>query len=231
MISFYDENCTENSECLPEEEARHAIKSLRMRIDEEFLVLNGKGLKLHCKVLEIKKKELFYKIISSETIPRFSPSIHLALSPLKQADRFETFIEKATELGVEEITPLLCHRSEKSRIKRDRLERIMIAALKQSNNMYLPKLNEAETYDHFVQKSAEERKFIAHCEDQDKTPLKELSFGKSNLFLIGPEGDFTSEEIHLAQDCHFKPFSMGALTLRAETAALTVSAYFHMLRS
>lgn len=226
MITFYDENCNEHSSTLPLDESRHAVKSLRIRPKEHFRIINGKGLTLHCQASETISEPLEYEVINLENAVRKKPSLHIAISLLKQSDRFEFFVEKAVELGISEITPLLCARTEKSRIREDRLTRIVISALKQSGNPFKPVLNQAIDFDSFINNCREEHRFIGHCEEKEKTNLKDLMLIGDSVFAIGPEGDFTENEIDLALKNKFIPVSFGDNTLRTETAGLTVCAYF-----
>ena len=230
MITFYDPECNEGSKSLPPEESRHALKSLRIRPNERFDVINGKGLKIQATMLGSENGLVDYEIQNVQLFERPSPKLHMAVSPLKQADRFEYFIEKATELGVDQITPILCNRTEKPRIKKERLNRIIISALKQSGNAFLPKLNEIVAFSELVEKSTEDLKFVAHCEEENKIELKDLRFNGDTIFLIGPEGDFNENEIKMAEVNDFKAISLGDLTLRTETAALTVSSYFQLVK-
>ncbi len=230
MTTFYDPECSEFSTSLPEEENRHAIKSLRLRTGEKFNVVNGKGLKLQCEVEFIDKRDLTFNILNVSTVERRRPAFHLAVSPLKQADRFEYIIEKATELGVDSIIPLLCSRTEKPHIKEDRLDRIVISALKQSGNPYKPEIHQVTKIQDFIEGSYEGNVLIAHCEEGEKLKLNEVDHSKDIVFLIGPEGDFTPEEIDSASKAGFQAIDLGELTLRAETAAIGVTSYFQLLK-
>lgn len=230
MITFFDPFCSENSNYLPDDESAHAIKSLRIRTGEHFNVVDGKGLILHCVAGQTKSNILFYDLISSEKKEIQGPKLHIAISPLKQTDRFEYFVEKATELGISEITPLMCKRSEKNKIKETRLHRILVSALKQSGNPYLPVINEAVKFEDFVKEVKTEIRLFGHCIEKEKNDLKSISFNSDTLFLVGPEGDFTEDEIALALKHKFVPVSLGQFTLRSETAGLTVCAYFQLMK-
>lgn len=230
MITFFDPLCTEKSTCLPEDESAHAIKSLRIRTGEVFNVVNGKGLILHCVAGKATSNILFYDLISTEKKENRGPKLHVAISPLKQPDRFEYFVEKSTELGISEITPLICKRSEKNKIKESRLQRILVSALKQSGNPFLPVINKAVKFEDFVKEIKTEIRLFGHCTEEEKTDLKSISFNSDTLFLVGPEGDFTDDEIAMALKHKFVPVSLGQLTLRTETAGLTVCAYFQLMK-
>jgi len=228
MITFYDPDCNEASNSLPIEESRHGLKSLRIRLNEDFDVINGKGLKLHAVMIGSDNGILEYKIQRVEKNKRSTPKLHMAVSPLKQADRFEYFIEKATELGVDQITPILCKRTEKPRINAKRLERIIVSGMKQSGNSFMPKLNDLTNISDLIQNSKEDLKYIGHCEEGQKTHLKNIDFSTDALFIVGPEGDFDENEIKLAMENGFKSITLGDLTLRTETAALSLSSYFQL---
>ena len=231
MITFYDIDCSDASFLLPEDESRHAIKSLRIREGERINVINGKGLVLHAVSEGQENNLLRYRILQTEIKERKSPLLHVAISPLKQADRFEYFVEKATELGVNEITPLRCARTEKLKIKEERLIRIITSAVKQSGNPHMPVFNELTDYPAFIEGVKEKKRLIAFCDEGEKNPLPSISFNQDTVVLIGPEGDFTDEEVSVARKNNFEGMTLGDLTLRTETAALTVCAYFQMIKS
>jgi len=230
MITFYDPDCSEDSRSLPEHESRHAIKSLRMRVNEAFDVINGKGLKLHAILKSEHKRLVQFEVTGLEKKEKKSPYLHMAVSPLKQTDRFEYFIEKATELGVDEISPIFCKRTEKPRIKVDRLERIIISAIKQSGNAFKPVLKPLISFDEFIAQDLSALKYIAHCKNDNKLPLHKLQFKENTVIAIGPEGDFNENEIQSAIFSGFQSISLGDLTLRSETAALSACAYFQLCR-
>jgi 16S rRNA (uracil1498-N3)-methyltransferase len=147
--------------------------------------------------------------------------LHLAVAPTKMNERYEWFLEKATEIGIHEITPIICDHSERKVIKADRFEKIIESAMKQSLHYYLPKLNEAMTFKDFILKEQIGQKFIAHCEETDKNSLKQVLLPNANCtVLIGPEGDFSVKEIQLALDSNYIPVSLGSTRLRTETAAI-----------
>jgi len=155
--------------------------------------------------------------------------LHIAISPTKNASRFEWFLEKATEIGIDEITPILSQRSERKKINIDRCERILISSIKQSLKFHLPKLNDPISYNDFIKQKINGNKFIAHCLETKKEKLSN-SINKICTILIGPEGDFTEEEINLAKDHGYKPLSLGSSRLRTETAGVvathSVNLYF-----
>ena len=146
--------------------------------------------------------------------------MHIAIAPTKNMDRFEWFLEKATEIGIDEITPIICSRSERKVIKTERCNRILLSAMKQSLKFHVPKLNEAISLNDFIKQDFEGTKYIAHCEEGNKTELKEKKKEKRTLMLIGPEGDFSPTEIEMVLQYQFKAVSLGTSRLRTETAGI-----------
>lgn len=205
----------------PMEESKHIIKVLRKKEGDVLQLTNGNGYLFEAEILEANPKKCKAQIISSEkTITRLH-TLHLAVAPTKMNDRFEWFLEKATEIGVNEITPILCEHSERRVIKPERLKKVMQSAMKQSLQTFLPKLNPLTTYEDFLAKTSGDLKFIAHCEDNEKAELKRrLAADKDVVILIGPEGDFSNNEISLAYEKGFTPVSLGRNRLRTETAAV-----------
>lgn len=226
MIFFYHAQLNEHSTNLSDSESKHAIKSRRLNKGQEFRILNGKGLIAHATVDSTDNGILSFSIGKIDLQLPSEPKLHIAISPLKQNDRFEWFVEKATEFGVYEITPILCHRTERLRFKRERIERIMISALKQSGNPNLPLFNEAIEFTDFLKKIPDGIKLIAHCESLDKRSLNEMDFVQNTVVLIGPEGDFRKDEIELAKNSGFDALDLGPLTLRTETAGIKICSYF-----
>lgn len=213
---------------LPEEESKHAIKALRLQPGNQLLLSNGKGkLALSTIVSNDYKKTMVEvnKIIETASLPY---KLHVAISPLQHADRFEWFIEKVVELGIEQITPLLCHRSEKKHINVERLNKICISALKQSRQAYLPKINTLQKIEDFIKIETQTNKAIARCEGERQSIKNWIAQSNSTSYtlLIGPEGDFTEKEWQLAQEHHFTPINLGSSVLRSETAAIFVAAAF-----
>ncbi|MBE9491864.1 MAG: RNA methyltransferase, partial [Bacteroidetes bacterium] len=146
---------------------------------------------------------------------------HLAIAPTKNINRFEWFLEKATEIGIDEISPIICDHSERKTLKTDRLNKILITAIKQSIKVYLPKLNSPLTFNEFIQKPCSSFKFIACIDEEHQLNLKKAyQKGKDVVIIIGPEGDFSREEIKLAKELKYLPISLGKSRLRTETAAI-----------
>lgn len=212
---------------MSEEEARHVVQVLRKREGDELRFTDGKGGMYTGKIAETGKKKCVLEITERKTEP--SPpagGLHIAIAPTKNINRYEWFLEKATETGLAEITPLFCAHSERKKVRLDRLEKILLSAMKQSLQTHLPQLNEPIKFSEFVKNAAAEQRFIAHCEaDGDKNQLKDaLQKGKSVLILIGPEGDFSPEEIAAAKAAGFVPVALGNTRLRTETAGIYAAA-------
>ena len=219
--TFFCSNISDSQ--LSEEESHHASRVLRLKSNDLITIIDGQGKSAIGEIIVITKKEVHFKIIEAIFEANVSPQIHIAIAPTKSNDRFEYFLEKATELGVSEITPLHCSNSERKSIKIDRFEKIVMSATKQSGNLYLPKVHNLKTFNDFISAlDVETIYYIAHCEDDlKKTELKNvLLLAKKVCILIGPEGDFTNEEINLAKENNIKPVSLGKTRLRTETAGV-----------
>lgn len=225
MQLFFNPNISEEVKeiTLDKEESRHIVKVLRMMDGDKFKITNGKGSFFNAEITNPNPKACLVKIISEEIQNPLPYQLHLAVAPTKLNDRFEWFLEKATEIGISEITPIFCDHSERKAIKRERYEKIIQGAMKQSLKAYLPILNPAISFREFLESKAKENtlKFIAHCEETDKKSLKSKLVPKESvLILIGPEGDFSSHEIKLSIKSGFIPVSLGNTRLRTETAAI-----------
>jgi 16S rRNA (uracil1498-N3)-methyltransferase len=203
------------------EESKHIIKVLRKKENDILHVTNGLGFIFETKITLASESKCTVKIISSQKAIEAKYHLHLAVAPTKMNDRYEWFLEKATEIGISEITPIICDRSERKNIKTDRFDKIILSAMKQSNQLYLPKLNEPISYSEFISKKFDGQKLIAHCEETSKKSLQsELKLKGNYIILIGPEGDFSEKEIQLALQNKFIPISLGNTRLRTETAAI-----------
>lgn len=223
MNLFYTEKIEGDRAFMSEEEARHVVQVLRKREGDELYFTDGKGGMYKGKIAETGKKKCVLRITESkQNHGARRVRLHLAVAPTKNINRYEWFLEKATEMGIEEITPLLCAHSERTRVRLDRLEKILLSAMKQSLHAYLPKLNEPIKFAKFITHQSSAQKYIAHCEeDTDKNQLKDLLHDRENiLLLIGPEGDFSKEEIEAAKAAGFVPTALGDTRLRTETAAI-----------
>lgn len=223
MQLFYNPDISENSQLFTfdKEESRHIIKVMRKKGGDKVFVTNGKG-KLFTTVIEVgSESKCIVRIVSAETAEPLKYSLHLAVAPTKMNDRFEWFLEKATEIGISEITPLICDHSERKSVKTERFEKILQSAMKQSLQYHLPKLNDAVTFSDFIKQQHSGTLVIAHCEESDKKSLKDiLEPGQTITMLIGPEGDFSQKEIKSALENYYIPVSLGNTRLRTETAAI-----------
>lgn len=230
---FYVPNANSVSE-LPEEEAQHAVRVLRMAMGDEMMLMDGEGTFYRAVVTEATKKRCLYRI--EETLPQerqWQPHLHLAMAPTKNMDRTEWFAEKATEIGFDELTFLRCRWSERTVIKTERIEKILISAMKQSHKAWKPILNEMVDFKVFLQEIEERekasgktmQKFICHCYEEEglgeKVALKDaVREGEDVLVMVGPEGDFSIDEVKLAESKGFQSVTLGKSRLRTETAAL-----------
>ncbi|MEJ2584074.1 MAG: 16S rRNA (uracil(1498)-N(3))-methyltransferase [Robiginitalea sp.] len=214
------------------EESRHIVKVLRKKEGDTLKITNGKGYLFTAKITTADPKRCTGQVLDSrKSIPPRS-ELHLAVAPTKKLDRFQWFLEKATEIGVTEVTPILCQRSERKKLSTDRLKRVIQEAMKQSLRTYLPRLNEPVAYEDFLQQVRADLRFIAHCEKDEKMDLKRrVAADKDVVILIGPEGDFTRPEIDAAYGRGFLPVSLGESRLRTETAALVACVTVNLINS
>lgn len=221
MHVFYTPDI-QNSNELPEEEAAHAIRVLRLQTGDEVMLTDGQGNFYRAEISTATNKRCLVRVL--ETIaqePLWSGYLHIAMAPTKNMDRTEWFAEKATEIGFDELTFLNCRFSERRVIKTERISKILISAIKQSLKARLPKLNEMTDFDRFIAQPFDGQKFIAHCYEGEKPLLKDIiRKGENALVMIGPEGDFSEEEVEKAIGQGFQPISLGHSRLRTETAAL-----------
>lgn len=223
MQLFYNINIDETTEnfSFDKEESKHIIKVLRKKDTDILYVTNGLGLLFKTEITLASDSKCTVKIISFEKSAPSKYHLHLAVAPTKMNDRYEWFLEKATEIGIHEITPIICDRSERKVINTERFDKIILTAMKQCNQLYLPKLNSAITFREFVKLKNEGLQLVAHCEETDKKTLKSVLMPNENItILIGPEGDFSEKEIEAAIENNYIPVSLGNTRLRTETAAI-----------
>lgn len=223
MQLFYNPILTEETTqvAFSKDESRHIVKVLRKRVGDQLQITNGKGWLFIAEISLTDIKNCLAIILSKSFLPPRDYKIHLAVAPTKMNDRYEWFLEKATEIGVDTVTPIICDHSERKIIKNDRFEKILQSAMKQSLHYYLPKLKEAISFSEFIDTVFSGQKFIAHCEETDRLSLKaSLEPHTDVLILIGPEGDFSTKEIALAKASGFLPVMLGSTRLRTETAAV-----------
>jgi 16S rRNA (uracil1498-N3)-methyltransferase len=223
MHLFYTPDIDSNEYTLNEEESRHCIKVLRLSKGTIISLIDGQGGLYQAEIISDNKKNVTVRVI--DTILNYKKRnhyLHIAVAPTKNIDRLEWFLEKATEIGIDEITPIICSRSERRIVKEDRLNKVITSAVKQSLQAYHPKLNPSIDVADFLNLELEGTKMIAHCLDGEprqyvgQIPVVEARY----VILIGPEGDFTTEEIQLALNNNYKPVTLGNTRLRTETAAL-----------
>jgi 16S rRNA (uracil1498-N3)-methyltransferase len=215
----------------PVEEAKHAIKVLRLSLDSQVSITNGLGLMAYAHIIAINKKQCVAQVERfEEEYGKRNHYLHIAVAPTKNIKRFEWFLEKATEMGIDEITPVIGFHSERREIKYDRENKVITAAMKQSLKAYHPKLNQPMAIKEFIKSRVEEELYIAHLIDDKQLLLKNAyHLGKSVCVLIGPEGDFSHEEVLLALESGFDAVSLGNTRLRTETAALASCFTINML--
>lgn len=221
MHVFYTPDIAVDGE-LPEEEAGHCLRVLRLGVGDEVMLTDGKGFFYKAVITAAMGKRCQVKVV--ETIgqaPLWNGHLHLAMAPTKNMDRIEWFAEKATEIGFDELSFVNCRFSERKVIKTERIEKIVVSAVKQSLKARKPLVNELTDFGKFIQQKFEGQKFIAHCYEGDKPLLKDVLIpGKDAVVLIGPEGDFSPEEVQKAEAAGFQAISLGKSRLRTETAAL-----------
>jgi 16S rRNA (uracil1498-N3)-methyltransferase len=218
MTIFYEKRACEGVRTLSEEESKHCTQVLRHKIGDEILVFDGNGGKYHSVLTQISKKSCEFDIISSEIKEKKSFSIHLAIAPTKSTDRMEWMIEKLCEIGVDKVSFIQTQHSERRKLRIDRMEKKVISAMKQSGNPFKMEVNEINSFSKLIDDCTEEEKWIAHVSPGHQYLTTQSSPNKSTLILIGPEGDFSKEEVTLATERGFRPISLGANTLRTETA-------------
>ena len=230
---FIDTDFKEHTDLwLDEDTAKHIVQVLRMQLGQQLQLTNGKGFTAIAaiKTAEKKKCSVSVNIVTFHELRQ--PALHLCIGFTKNTSRNEWLLEKATELGVRSITPLVATRTEREHIRYDRWRNILVASIMQSQQHYLPTLHEATKLDAVIDRYAHvQQKFIAHCiADRERHPLSRLlKPGRETLIFIGPEGDFTEDEVNLCMRHGFVAASMGAQRLRTETAAITACAYFNLV--
>jgi 16S rRNA (uracil1498-N3)-methyltransferase len=231
MQLFFCENLALNTEViLSQEESFHAAQVLRMRSGDFIHLTDGLGHLFKGELLKVDSKKSLVRLVEELPLKPATTHLHIAIAPTKNIDRFEWFLEKATEMGIAEITPLLCRYSERKEIKPERLNKVIVAAAKQSHHFMFPRLNPILKFEEFINSSTSENKYIAHCESSEKNDFGKSIIGKkSSLLLIGPEGDFSEQEIQLAISNNYLPVSLGESRLRTETAGVYACAVFNAL--
>ncbi len=223
MQLFYNPHITEAKETFSfdKEESRHIVKVLRKKEADKLFVTNGLGQLFETEIVLATDHKCQVKIIRVAHAQPKKYQLHLAVAPTKMNDRYEWFLEKATEIGIDQITPIFCDHSERKNFNHERMEKIIISALKQSNQYTLPRLNQSVTFKEFMQQKRDGLNLIAHCEETQRKSLKEMLQPNTDVtLLIGPEGDFSSQEIEMALKAQYIPVTLGQTRLRTETAAI-----------
>jgi 16S rRNA (uracil1498-N3)-methyltransferase len=227
---FYSEEIIEqvnHQVALDEDASRHIVQVLRMKNGNSLELTNGKGALCTGEIIRDNKREVEVRITKSEHVQQNPKSVSICLSLLKNANRFEWFLEKATELGITELVPLICERTERQHFRMSRMKNILVSAMLQSGQCWLPLLQEPMPFHDVIQQPRHEQRFIAHCMDEMKAPLRQLAnkSASSYVMLIGPEGDFSPQEVSLAVQNQFIPVSLGETRLRSETAGVVAAAF------
>lgn len=224
---FYKEDIAAGAEqvILDEDTSKHIVQVLRMQNGEQLQLTDGKGNLFTGVITDNNRKRCAVAILQTTNLQPQTRKISIAISLLKNTSRFEWFLEKATEIGVSEIIPLVCARTEKTAFKYDRMKSILVSAMLQSQQCWLPRLHEPAKFSELVPAALQQQKLIAHCEETgEKKQLSTLQpFSASTIILIGPEGDFTPEEIQLALGNNFSAVALGNTRLRTETAGVVAA--------
>ena len=233
LAFFYKENIDPAASVvtLDEDTSKHIVQVLRMKNGGQLQLTDGKGHLLTAVITDDNRKRCQVNVLSGVHHPPPAANISIAISLIKNNSRFEWFLEKATEIGITTIIPLLSQRTEKQQFRFDRMKSVLVSAMLQSQQAWLPQLSLPVSIDKLIASCNDEQKFIAHCiDEEDKVQLVKLQPFKAAVILIGPEGDFTKEEIDLALKNNFRPVAMGNTRLRTETAgvvAATILTQFH----
>ena len=240
MDIFYCPEINNDITFLPTEESRHCADVLRMKKGDTITLVDGAGNYYRAELMEMNPRKCGVRILETFREIQKKIRLHIAIAPTKNIDRFEWFLEKATEIGVDEITPVICEHSERKVIKPERLHKILISSIKQSGRAFLPLLNGMGSFNSFIAKNFENQRFIAHCHDassdnlffRSRLPYLKSVYNKGEdaLILIGPEGDFSEEEITLAVRNGFQEISLGDSRLRTETAGIIACSIVNTLQ-
>jgi len=220
MRVFYDPSIKKGDQnfVLSEEESKHIVKVLRLKEDDSLILLNGVGGEFECKIIEAHAKKCKVEITASKFHEKSSNEVHIAIAPTKQMDRLEWFVEKATEVGVTKISLIDSKNAERSTVKMERFYKKAISAMKQSQRTFLPVLDDVISLKEFI--SQYPKGLIAHCEEEDKFTISDKIQPSNCPILIGPEGDFTTDEIKLVKDSGYVSVTLGDNRLRTETAGM-----------
>lgn len=229
-LFFHDENLNVDHVSLSAIESNHASQVLRLQPGIEVHVTNGKGERAKAKVELISRKGCLLKIIDHSVYDQERPGkIHIAIAPTKSIDRYEWFLEKATEIGVDRITPIITERSERRKVRHDRSLKVLIAAMKQSQRNWLPQLDELVPLKDLLAQELPQNRSFGWCEGEHANFMQWFS-GADSLVLIGPEGDFSKTEAELLKEIGFEPVSIGNTRLRTETAAIAACSWMSLVQ-
>ncbi|AUC76343.1 16S rRNA (uracil(1498)-N(3))-methyltransferase [Olleya sp. Bg11-27] len=223
MQLFYNPDIDDNTDqfIFPKDESRHIVKVLRKQTGDLLYITNGKGYLFKAELVIADQKKCIVTILDTTLQEPLNYKLHLAVAPTKMNDRYEWFLEKATEIGITSITPIICDHSERKVVKLERFEKIIQSAMKQSLNCYYPIINQPISFKEYCNHEFLGDIYIAHCEETDKKTLKsQISSTNEITILIGPEGDFSVKEIEMAIKNKFIPVTLGNTRLRTETAAI-----------
>jgi len=231
MHTFYSPDLSNGLKTLDESESKHCVNVLRLKSTDKICLVDGKGGYYLAQITIANPRRCEFEIIETQNdYGKRSYFLHIAIAPTKSMDRFEWFLEKSVEIGIDEITPLLCSRSERKRIKPERIEKIILSAMKQSIQAFHPKLNGFTSFKEFINSELSGEKIIAHCGKEKKPHLKEIcNPGSQTTIMIGPEGDFTSQEVEMARKKMFLEADLGSNRLRTETAGLVACITINLL--
>ena len=232
MQLFYATKTQISEGTLSVDESNHCVRVLRKKEGDEIQLMDGEGGLYKATVLDANAKKCTFEIKDKSFSKSDLPDLHVLICPTKNLDRFEFFVEKACELGIREITPVLAFNSERKHLNVEKLRKRMVAACKQSYTLHFPLINEVITFKDAIDASVEgSQKFIAHCYSTETPELKEQKRTIPTIVLIGPEGDFSKEEVQMAEEKGFSAVTLGAKRLRTETAGLYVCSVFNILRN
>ena len=212
---------------LSPEESQHCVKVLRKKVGDEVNVIDGEGSNYLVKITKVSGKSCEYQVLSKEEVAYNLPNLHIAIAPTKNLSRFEFFVEKACELGVKEITPMLTFNSERKHLNIEKLTKKMVAACKQSYTLHFPVINPVVKFSEVIKTNAEQ-KLIAHCYSHETPHLSSFDTEKETFLIVGPEGDFSKEEVESATEAEFHAVSLGYKRLRTETAGMFACSIFNL---
>jgi 16S rRNA (uracil1498-N3)-methyltransferase len=220
MSEFYCQNIQNDTIVLDEEESNHCFRVLRKKIGDVIKVIDGKGFEYEAKILDQDKKQAICTILQKKVTQIYHPNHHIVIAPTKSGDRIEWFVEKAVEIGIGGIHFIETKRTERSKINMDRIKKIVISAMKQSKNNYLPILSGMVKFKEILSFNFKGNKLIAHLNEQSININTIYPLLSQSVLMIGPEGDFTNEEVFLAKNAGFSEVSLGESVLRTETAGV-----------